>query len=223
MPLVLRNTKGSALTYSELDDNFSFVQLPVGCVLPYAGSSAPTNFLLCYGQAVSRTTYADLFAAIGTTFGAGDGATTFNLPDLRGRMVAGQDNMGGSAANRVTNAVSGITGTTLGSAGGSQSLQTHTHTASTSTAGSHAHTANVTDPGHVHSENSVGVAGGVSVTGGATPIGGFTSTGSATTGITVSVVANGDHTHTVTVNNEGAGTSQNMPPTIILTYIIRAL
>jgi microcystin-dependent protein len=58
--------------------------------------------LLCAGQAVSRTTYAALFAVVGTTYGAGDGSTTFNLPDLRGRFPLGKDDMGGSSANRVT-------------------------------------------------------------------------------------------------------------------------
>lgn len=58
-----------------------------GMVFAYAGSSAPTGFLLCDGSAVSRTTYADLFALIGTTYGAGDGSTTFNIPDLRGSVI----------------------------------------------------------------------------------------------------------------------------------------
>lgn len=85
-----------------------------GTVLPFAGSAAPSDWLLCYGQAVSRTTYANLFAVIGTTFGVGDGSTTFNLPDLRGRSVAGKDNMGGTAANRLQ--VSTTITTTAGSA-----------------------------------------------------------------------------------------------------------
>ena len=101
--------------------------VPSGVILPFAGATAPDGFLLCAGQAVSRTIYFDLFAAIGTAYGAGDGSTTFNLPDLRGRAVFGKDDMGGSAANRITNGVSGITGTTLGSAGGDQRLQSHTH------------------------------------------------------------------------------------------------
>lgn len=62
---------------------------PVGMVAPYAGSTAPDYWLLCDGSAVSRTTYANLFAVIGSTFGAGDGSTTFNLPDLRGRTPIG--------------------------------------------------------------------------------------------------------------------------------------
>src|SRR5688572_13958247 len=94
-----------------------------GIAVPYAGSSAPTDWLLCDGSAVSRTTYANLFAVIGTTYGSGDGSTTFNLPDLRGRTVAGKDNMGGAAANRITSGGSGIAGTTLGAVGGTQ---THT-------------------------------------------------------------------------------------------------
>lgn len=57
--------------------------------MPYGGASNPSNWLLCDGSAVSRTTYAELFGVISTTFGAGDGSTTFNLPDLRGRNVVG--------------------------------------------------------------------------------------------------------------------------------------
>lgn len=60
-----------------------------GIIFPYAGSSAPDGFLLCDGSAVSRATYADLFALIGTTYGAGDGSTTFNVPDLRGSVIIG--------------------------------------------------------------------------------------------------------------------------------------
>jgi microcystin-dependent protein len=98
-----------------------------GEIIIYAGSSAPTGWLFCGGQGVSRTTYATLFGVIGTTYGAGDGSTTFNIPDLRGRAVAGKDDMGGSAANRITNAVCGITGTTLGAVGGDQNLHQHSH------------------------------------------------------------------------------------------------
>lgn len=95
--------------------------LPAGTIAYTAATTAPSGWLLCDGSAKSRTDYARLFAAIGTTFGTGDGVTTFNLPDGRGRVIAGKDNMGGSAAGRLTNAVSGVTGTTLGAAGGSES------------------------------------------------------------------------------------------------------
>lgn len=95
-----------------------FNLLPVGSYFPYAGTAAPDGYLLCYGQAIDRDDYAALFSAIGTTYGAGDGSTTFNLPDLRGRVVAGQDDMGGSSANRLTNADNGVEGDTLGAVGG---------------------------------------------------------------------------------------------------------
>ena len=92
--------------------------VPSGSLQPFAGATAPNGWLMCFGQAISRTTYADLFAAIGTTHGVGNGSTTFNVPDLRGRTIAGKDNMGGSAANRLTSGNSGVAGTTLGAVGG---------------------------------------------------------------------------------------------------------
>ncbi len=97
--------------------------VPAGAVMPYAGASAPTGWILCYGQAVSRSTYADLFTAISTTYGVGDGSTTFNLPDLRGRVAAGKDDMGGASANRLTNQSGGLNGDTLGATGGSETHQ----------------------------------------------------------------------------------------------------
>jgi microcystin-dependent protein len=108
--------------------------VPSGTVLPFAGTTAPTGFLLCSGQAVSRSTYSDLFAAIGTTYGAGDGSTTFNVPDLRGRVPAGKDDMGGGAAGRLTSGGSGLAGTTLGAAGGAE-----TQTLTTAQMPSHNH------------------------------------------------------------------------------------
>jgi microcystin-dependent protein len=107
---------------------------PTGCVLPFAGTTAPTGWLLCFGQAVSRTTFASLFTALGTTYGAGDGSTTFALPDLRGRVAAGEDDMGGTAASRLTTAGSGVNGSALGATGGAQ---THTLTEAQMPAHSH--------------------------------------------------------------------------------------
>lgn len=77
---------------------------PSGSVSAFAGQSAPSGYLLCNGQAVSRTAYAALFAAIGTTYGAGDGTTTFNVPDLRGEFVRGLDAGRGVDAGRVLGA-----------------------------------------------------------------------------------------------------------------------
>jgi len=123
--------------------------VPVGVVNPFAGSAAPTDWALCYGQAVSRTTYASLFALISTTYGVGDGSTTFNLPDLRGRTVAGIDNMGGTDAGRIdiANSSGTVVGTqyvTLTSAQSGVPAHSHPNTASfsgsfTGTGASHGH------------------------------------------------------------------------------------
>lgn len=91
--------------------------VPSGSMTAFGGTAAPSGWLMCDGSAVSRTTYASLWTAIGSTFGAGDGSSTFNLPDLRGRVPAGQDDMGGSAASRLTTAGSSVDGATLGATG----------------------------------------------------------------------------------------------------------
>jgi len=114
--------------------------VPVGTVVPYAGTAAPTGWLLCFGQLVNRTTYAALFAVVSTTYGAGDGSTTFGLPDLRGRVVAGQDDMGGSSANRLTGLSGGVDGDVLGAAGGAE-----THTLTTAELASHTHSTPTSD------------------------------------------------------------------------------
>lgn len=78
---------GERLDASDLN----MMVVPCGAVLPFAGTSIPSNWLLCDGSAVSRSTYADLFSKIGTTFGSGDGSTTFNLPNLKGKVPVGLD------------------------------------------------------------------------------------------------------------------------------------
>jgi microcystin-dependent protein len=94
---------------------------PIGGMMDFIGTTAPNSaFVLPYGQAISRTTYSALFALVSTTFGVGDGSTTFNVPDLRGRVIAGKDDMGGSSANRLTNADDGLNGDTLGATGGGE-------------------------------------------------------------------------------------------------------
>lgn len=92
--------------------------VPIGTVADFAGSAAPAGWLLCFGQLVSTTTYAALFAILSTTYGSGGG--TFGIPDYRGRTAYGQDNMGGSAANRITVAGGNFDGTVLGGTGGGQ-------------------------------------------------------------------------------------------------------
>jgi len=156
-------------------------------------STAPSKWLFCRGQAISRTTYSALFAAIGTTYGAGDGSTTFNLPDLQGRVVAGLE----ASASRLTSGVSGIDGATLGAAGGNQNMHQHTHT--------------VTDPGHTHTVPA------------RTPInmvGGSFNVGSDNGPLTPTTFNTGSSTTGITIQNTGTGTSQNVQPTIVLNYII---
>lgn len=112
----------------------------VGDMKIWLTDTAPTDWLLCYGQAISRATYAALFAVIGTVFGVGDGSTTFNLPDARGRVMLGQDDMGGTAASRVTAA------NAIGVVGGSA-----THALTTAELASHSHSHN--HGAHDHTES----------------------------------------------------------------------
>lgn len=100
-----------------------------------AADSAPTGWILSYGQEISRSVYAQLFAAIGEIHGAGNGSTTFRVPDLRDRVIAGKGNMGGVAANRLTNQSGGVEGDTLGAVGGAE-----THALTGGENGPHSHT-----------------------------------------------------------------------------------
>ena len=104
--------------------------MPVGVVLPYVSSNAPNGWLNCQGQELYRGDYPELFAVIGTTYGAGDGSTTFRLPNLAGRAVVGQ----GSGA--------GLTSRAMGATGGAE-----THTLTTGEIPSHSHTSNATGGG----------------------------------------------------------------------------
>jgi len=190
----------------------------IGEIRAFAGpaENVPSQWYLCYGQAVSRSTFVSLFNVIGTTWGIGDGTTTFNLPDLRGRMLIGKDDMGGSAADRVTNGVSGITGNTLGAAGGDQNSQAHTHTINDPT-----HTHTLTDPGHNHAERigqgGSGAANSWTITGTAAETNLGINTSTATTGITITAAATG-----ITLDTYGAGSSQNMPPGAVVQFMIYA-
>ena len=180
-----------------------------GMIFDYGGSTAPTGYLLCYGQAVSRTTYAALFAVLSTTYGTGDGSTTFNLPDYRGRVSAGKDDMGGTSANRLTNQSGGLDGDTLGATGGSEThtltegqLASHTHTGTTDSDGGHTHT-------YDKIANSRGGEGGNSGYANYE----FTSTATGGTGV---------HSHAFTTAAAGSGSAHNnVQPTIILNKIIK--
>jgi microcystin-dependent protein len=95
--------------------------IPLAGGLDYWGTTAPnSSFVFPYGQAISRTIYSALFTLFSTTYGVGDGSTTFNIPDLRGRVTAKKDDMGGSSANRLTAADDGLNGDTIGATGGGE-------------------------------------------------------------------------------------------------------
>lgn len=122
--------------------------VPTGVLLPYAGdTTAPDGFLLADGAAVSRSEYADLFAVLGTTWGGGDGSTTFNLPDMRERVPQG---------------ATGNTGTHVGDYLGSKHLTlttanipAHNHTFTTASAGAHTHTGTANAAGaHTHTSSN---------------------------------------------------------------------
>lgn len=109
----------TAVTLAKLATEVVNRLVPAGTVVPYAGTTEPSGWLFPYGQAVAQATYPSLYAAIGTTYNTGgEGAGNFRLPDLRGRVVPGKDNMGGSSANRLTDADDGLNGDTLGDTGG---------------------------------------------------------------------------------------------------------
>ena len=177
-----------------------------GKVETFAAEGAiPSGWLSCNGAALSRTAYAALFAAIGTTWGAGDGSTTFNIPDTRGRTVFGAD----GGIGRLTSA-GGLSGA-IGSSGGTETvalteaqLAAHGHGGSTGAAGSHDHGGGVAAAGQHSHGNSTGGAGGHSHTGSTAGAGGHSHTGSTDTA--------GSHVHPIGYNrasnyNTGTGGS----------------
>ena len=123
--------------------------LPAGSVIAWVAASAPDGWLLCQGQAISRSTYAALFAKCSTDFGAGDGSSTFNIPDLRGRTVT----MAGTNINRAGSTAEFATGVTVTTASGSASLTTGSVSVSSGAKDAGASTVinSVSSTGHTHS------------------------------------------------------------------------
>ena len=169
---------------------------PVGQVVAWSGntSSLPTGYLLCDGSAVSRSTYAPLFAVVGTTHGAGDGSSTFNLPDLRDKFVLGASNSTGDTT---------YPGVSPGATGGSADsvVVTHNH--------------GISDSGHDHNllynhGSFGGSSGAVTPRSGNTPV---------TPGISGRISSESTG---ISINNEGvSGTNKNLPPYYALAYIIQ--
>lgn len=203
---------------------------PVGSLMPYAGATAPTGWLLCDGSAVSRSTFGNLFAVCGTTYGAGNGTTTFNLPDLRGRVPVGLDasqtefdtrgEAGGAKTHTLNTSQLPSHSHTLSGASTS-SEGAHSHTATTS-GGSHTHTASASDhSGHTHTGSTLGGGGhshetnlpsimtnvDFSIGNNFTRTGNSSGISSMNTNKTAAYAwssdSEPDHTHSVTVNSGG--------------------
>jgi microcystin-dependent protein len=167
---LIKWSAGQTLTAADLNSNFSLLQdqitqlqqqavVPSGTVVPFAGPAVPSGWLKCDGMAVSRTTYAGLFQVIGTIHGAGDGATTFNVPDYRGLFLRGVDEgaqRDPDAATRTAPNVGGNVGNLVGSIE-KASFASHSHGLTDP-----GHTHAVNDPGHTHGVNDPGHAHGVS-------------------------------------------------------------
>jgi len=185
----------------------ALLNVPVGTIIDFAGASTPEGYLECDGRAVGRSAYAALFAAIGTLWGAGNGSTTFNVPDLRGRCAigAGTGDAGGATAHA------------LASRGGDERLHKH----------GHGHTLKL--PNHVHAGDTWTVHdkggwsaehgyGAIVVPNGAdyanTPLRNSTDwrTGNPTSLPSVSG----------SVSDSGGGSSQNMQPFATVRKLIRA-
>lgn len=201
--------------------------VPIAGGFDFWGTTSPSSDLaLPYGQAISRTTYATCFARMGTAFGTGDGSTTFNLPDCRGRVVAKKDNMGGSTASRLTSAGSGITGTTLGAAGGGQTVtlaQSDLPNVAPATGGSATFTGSASTWGLSSSVITAAAAtANVSAGSGISAITALTASNVTTASITPS-----GSIASVATGSINGGVSQTTPsitqPTIVANYLIRIL
>lgn len=213
---------------------------PIGSVKMYAGASTPSKWLYCDGTPVSRTTYAKLFAVIGTTYGAGDGSTTFNLPDFRGRVPVGMGK--GTAADAQTRS--------LGYAGGTETVtltvnqmpsHTHVQNSHNHTQNSHNHTQNShnhTQNAHTHTinvDNGYHPGNGGTVQGnhawavansGGTAFSNIsnstTATNNATTATNQATTATNQAATATNQNTGGGGAHGNMPPYLSVRYIIFA-
>ncbi|MEX0934423.1 MAG: tail fiber protein [Candidatus Saccharimonadales bacterium] len=176
---------------SEIESIQAFIHSLVGQVSAFARATPPNGWLECDGSAISRTEYPNLFNAIGTIYGSGDGITTFNLPDLRGEFIRGWDNGKGVDSGR-----------NMGS-GQLDANKTHSHQASTNTTGSHSHSNRL----------------GTGTYSGNTPTWARQLDHFGLVWMTGQIGASGDHSHSVTV--EGEGDNESRPRNVALLFCIR--
>lgn len=175
--------------------------VPTGGLIPFAGSAATEGYLLCDGSGYEISKYAGLYAVIGFTYGGS--VTTFKVPDLRGRVPVGAGTGTGGGVSGAGAPVGGValTARTLGAYDGDERLHAHNHTAS--------------DSGHTHS--AIATAGG----GGGPTVANWT-VGGASGGNAATFGTSGSSSAAITVaNNSQGGLRQNVPPSVILNYLIK--
>lgn len=213
-------------------ERWTVLGVPPGAMLPFAGTSAPAGYLGCDGAAVSRTNYAALFLAIGTTWGVGDGSTTFNVPDMRRRAAIGS---GGTQIQGPATAVGNVGGVEEQSLTTAQ-LASHSHTGTTGiNSASHTHNGSIAGGG-VHSHRIYqGTLGAGANTVISTGLSGAPSydqdnnvgldwvedSTSHTHSITIGTQSS-NHTHDITTATAGSGSAHNnMQPSAVVLYIIK--
>lgn len=214
--------KNSVGTVMGMTDS-QVIMCPPGVVLSFAGAAVPSGFLSCNGAEVSRSTYANLFAAIGTAHGAGDGANTFHLPDYRGRFLRGVD---GTASRdpdktiRTAMAAGGASGNVVGS------VQTDDYASHNHTQNSHNHTQNShnhnQDPhGHDILSNYTGSIGGTRYVNTYDPIQGMSLDDTIIRDTTATNQANTATNNATTATNQATGGNETRPENAYVNYIIK--
>jgi len=183
--------------------------VPAGVIEAFAGSVAPSGYLFCDGSAVSRTTYAALFAAIGSGYGAGDGSTTFNLPDLQGRIPVG---LGTNAAVNALNKNDG-------QAAANRRPQHRTTDAKTVSAGTLA----VTDSGHTHGipSNYISTAGGSNIRVDQADAGPNFATNSGTASAAAALSVSGAPALGGSIGTNNANDALDTPSFVVVQFIIK--
>jgi len=203
---------GSGLDADTLDGkhaNDSSILNPTGSIIMYGAASAPSGYYLCEGAAISRSTYSALFAVIGTTYGTGDGSTTFNVPDFRDRAPYGASTftLGSKTAGEVNSSGQNSTGTGTSGSSGASTVANNTGTGTTGTGTTGSATSGGTAPSIPASTYNTG--SGTSGGSGASTVAANTGNAGATT-VASNTGSGGSHGHTLTTANTNSTTDKDV-------------